>query len=130
MTYLCTCLIFNGSVCIRSCAIQADIAVKDMMTDVQAAYPERRQMLIDLLGVDVNWRMHQVSDGQRRRVQIVLQLLRPSTVLLLDEVRQVGADVRMKVDFWVSHLLGLCIVWKNALPRFTYLFGAPHVMVE
>lgn len=38
------------------------------------------------MDVDVNWHMHQVSDGQRRRVQIVLGLLMPWEVLLLDEV--------------------------------------------
>jgi CCR4-NOT complex subunit CAF16 len=38
------------------------------------------------MDVDINWRMHQVSDGQRRRVQIVLGLLMPWDVLLLDEV--------------------------------------------
>ena len=30
--------------------------------------------------------MHQLSDGQRRRVQIMLQLLRPCEVLFLDEI--------------------------------------------
>jgi CCR4-NOT complex subunit CAF16 len=57
-----------------------------MMKDMQATYGERRDMLAELLGVDLDWRMHQLSDGQRRRVQIMLQLLRPSQVLLLDEI--------------------------------------------
>jgi CCR4-NOT complex subunit CAF16 len=42
--------------------------------------------LIDVLGVDVGWHMHAVSDGQRRRVQLLLGLLRPREVLLLDEI--------------------------------------------
>ena len=41
---------------------------------------------MELLGIDLDWRMHQLSDGQRRRVQIMLQLLRPSKVLFLDEI--------------------------------------------
>jgi len=39
-----------------------------------------------VLDVDLEWRMHKVSDGQRRRVQICMGLLRPFKVLLLDEI--------------------------------------------
>jgi CCR4-NOT complex subunit CAF16 len=41
--------------------------------------------------------MHQVSDGQRRRVQIFLGLIRPFKVLLLDEVT-VSLDVVVRQD--------------------------------
>lgn len=37
--------------------------------------------------VDLSWHMHEVSDGERRRVQIVSGLMAPWDVLLLDEVR-------------------------------------------
>ncbi|KAG4976792.1 hypothetical protein JHK86_036266 [Glycine max] len=43
------------------------------------------------------WRMHKVSDGQRRRVQICLGLLHPYKVLLLDEVT-VDLDVVTRMD--------------------------------
>lgn len=79
------------------CPLQADIAVHAMMTKLQSDYPERRDELINLLGIDVNWRMHQVSDGQRRRVQIFIGLLRPFKVLLLDEVT-VSLDVVVRQD--------------------------------
>ena len=79
------------------CPLQADIAVSDMMTALQAQFPERREILIKLLGIDLKWRMHQVSDGQRRRVQIFLGLLRPYKILLLDEVT-VSLDVVVRVD--------------------------------
>lgn len=46
--------------------LQADIPVSGMMTKLQNAYPERRDELLELLGIDPNWRMHRVSDGQRR----------------------------------------------------------------
>ena len=36
--------------------------------------------------MDLTWRLHQVSDGQRRRAQLLLKLLRPSQLLLMDEV--------------------------------------------
>jgi len=41
--------------------------------------------------------MHQVSDGQRRRVQIFLGLIRPFRILLLDEVT-VSLDVVVRQD--------------------------------
>ncbi|KAJ1339662.1 hypothetical protein BSLG_005695 [Batrachochytrium salamandrivorans] len=53
--------------------------------------------LLDILDVDPNWHMHQVSDGQRRRVQIVLGLLEPWEVLLLDRVT-VDLDVLVRTD--------------------------------
>ena len=49
------------------------------------------------MDVDINWHMHQVSDGQRRRVQIVLGLLQPWDVLLLDEVT-VDLDVVVRAN--------------------------------
>jgi CCR4-NOT complex subunit CAF16 len=57
--------------------------ILDRRQDVDAA---RRDRLIDVLGVDTEWHMHAVSDGQRRRVQLLLGLLRPREVLLLDEI--------------------------------------------
>jgi len=42
--------------------------------------PARREQLIELLDIDLRWRMHRVSDGQRRRVQICMNLLRPFQV--------------------------------------------------
>lgn len=79
------------------CPLQADIPVHSMMKKLQEDYPERREELIKLLGIDVNWRMHQVSDGQRRRVQIFIGLLRPFKILLLDEVT-VSLDVVVRQD--------------------------------
>lgn len=53
--------------------------------------------MIDLLDIDLQWRMHKVSDGQRRRVQICMGLLHPFKVLLLDEVT-VDLDVVARMD--------------------------------
>lgn len=78
--------------------LQADVAVRDMMADQQNQYLPRRNELVDLLGIDVDWRMHQLSDGQRRRVQIMLQLLRPVAVLLLDEITT-DLDLITRQDF-------------------------------
>ena len=80
-----------------SVPLMADIAVNKMMEKLQEAYPERRDELVDLLGIDLNWRMHQLSDGQRRRVQIMMGLLRPFKILLLDEVTT-SLDVCVRQD--------------------------------
>ena len=79
------------------CPLQADIPVKGMMAKLQSEHPERAAELLELLGIDLEWRMHQVSDGQRRRVQIFLGLLRPFKILLLDEVT-VSLDVVVRQD--------------------------------
>ena len=71
------------------CPLQADIPVSEMMKALQAQFPERRDELIEMLGIDLNWRMHMVSDGQRRRVQIFIGLIRPFKILVR------GGDVGM-----------------------------------
>lgn len=47
---------------------------------MEGADPVRRDKLIELLDIDLQWRMHKVSDGQRRRVQICMGLLHPFKV--------------------------------------------------
>ncbi|KAJ7283678.1 P-loop containing nucleoside triphosphate hydrolase protein [Mycena rebaudengoi] len=58
---------------------------------------ERRDLLLDILDVDLDWRMHQISDGERRRVQLVFGLMSEYDVLLLDEVT-VDLDVLVRDD--------------------------------
>jgi CCR4-NOT complex subunit CAF16 len=77
--------------------LMADIPVHKMMERLQASYPERRQELLEMLNIDINWRMHQLSDGQRRRVQIFLGLIRPFQILLLDEITT-SLDVCVRQD--------------------------------
>ncbi|PIG85164.1 ABC transporter [Aspergillus arachidicola] len=61
-------------------------------------YPERRDELVDILDIDLRWRMHAVSDGERRRVQLAMGLLRPWQVLLLDEIT-VDLDLLSRHNF-------------------------------
>jgi CCR4-NOT complex subunit CAF16 len=77
--------------------MMADIPVCKMMEKLQNSYPERRDELVKLLGINVQWRMHQLSDGQRRRVQILLGLVRPFKILLLDEITT-SLDVCVRQD--------------------------------
>jgi CCR4-NOT complex subunit CAF16 len=63
-----------------------DLSVEEILARQIDVDLERRARLIDVLGVDVGWHMHAVSDGQRRRVQLLLGLARPRELLLLDEI--------------------------------------------
>ncbi|GAA6033969.1 hypothetical protein JCM8097_000434 [Rhodosporidiobolus ruineniae] len=67
--------------------VRSDLEVAHFLDSVGGyRYKERRDRLLDILDVDLSWHMHQVSDGERRRVQIVSGLMKPWEVLLLDEV--------------------------------------------
>lgn len=101
------------------CPLQADIPVHGMMEKLQAEYPERREFLLKLLGIDPNWRMHQLSDGQRRRVQIFIGLLRPFKILLLDEVT-VSLDVVVRQDL-------LRFLQKESEERGATILYATHI---
>ena len=63
-----------------------DLRVDEILGRQIGVDPARRDRLIDVLGVELDWHMHAISDGQRRRVQLLLGLLRPREVLLLDEI--------------------------------------------
>ncbi len=67
--------------------VRHDVPVSRLLKSQGAErHAERCAELLEIMDVNPNWHMHQVSDGQRRRVQIVLGLLEPWYVLLLDEV--------------------------------------------
>jgi len=67
--------------------VKRDIGVNELVRSIGGDnHPERRDLLIDLLDIDTKWRMNQCSDGQRRRVQLLMGLVNPWDLLLLDEV--------------------------------------------
>ena len=79
--------------------VRTDIAVPELLASVGGdAYSERRDELVKILDIDVEWRMHAVSDGERRRVQLAMGLLRPWKILLLDEVT-VDLDLLSRYNF-------------------------------
>ncbi|KAJ9143767.1 ABC transporter [Pleurostoma richardsiae] len=79
--------------------VRTDIGVAELLRSVGGdAYPERRDELVAVLDIDTAWRMHAVSDGERRRVQLAMGLVRPWTVLLLDEIT-VDLDVWSRAQF-------------------------------
>ena len=92
MTYLGTEWVLNP-------IVRTDIDVPSLLASVGGnAYPERRDELVGILDIDLAWRMHAVSDGERRRVQLAMGLLRPWSVLLLDEVT-VDLDLLSRSEF-------------------------------
>ncbi|KAJ4389246.1 CCR4-NOT regulatory complex component [Gnomoniopsis smithogilvyi] len=79
--------------------VRTDIGVNELLRSVGGdAYPARRDELVHVLDIDTAWRMSAVSDGERRRVQLAMGLVRPWTVLLLDEIT-VDLDVLSRAEF-------------------------------
>ncbi|KAK7250304.1 ABC family ATPase [Aureococcus anophagefferens] len=62
-----------------------DIAARDMMKKWQAENLERRDELVRVLGINLDWRVHECSGGQRKKVRIMLKLLRPFRLCVIDE---------------------------------------------
>lgn len=79
--------------------VRSDIDVPTLLSSVGGdAFPERRDELVRILDIDLSWRLHAVSDGERRRVQLAMGLLRPWTILLLDEIT-VDLDLLSRSNF-------------------------------
>lgn len=78
--------------------VRSDIAVSAFLDSVGGhQHKERRDCLLDLLDIDLDWRLHTISDGERRRVQLCFGLMAPWKILLLDEVT-VDLDVLVRDD--------------------------------
>lgn len=60
--------------------LQGDIPALEMIESLPGVDPTRRAKIMRVLDIDPEWRMHRVSDGQRRRVQICIGLLKPPQV--------------------------------------------------
>ncbi|XP_031251394.1 ABC transporter I family member 20-like [Pistacia vera] len=100
--------------------IQMDVSAEKMVFGVAGIDPQRRAELIKVLDIDLSWRMHKVSDGQRRRVQICMGLLRPFKVLLLDEIT-VDLDVLARADL-LKFLKKECEVRSATIIYATHIF--------
>ena len=77
--------------------VKRDVQVEQLIQTLggRGIYKKKCDELIQCLNVDTNWSMHEISDGQRRRVQCVLGLMTDWKVLLLDEVT-VDLDVHVR----------------------------------
>lgn len=85
--------------------VNVDIRVGQMIENSRAD-PGRCELLRGILGVDPDWHMHRISDGQRRRVQLLLGLAHPYGLLLLDEITT-DLDLLCRSDL-LAFLRGEC----------------------
>lgn len=67
------------------CPYTMDIAARDMMAKWQEEHKERRDELVRVMGINLDWRMHECSDGQRKKIRIMIKLLRPFKLCVIDE---------------------------------------------
>ncbi|KAF8897509.1 P-loop containing nucleoside triphosphate hydrolase protein [Infundibulicybe gibba] len=89
---------FLGTEWAMNPVVRGDIVVSAFLDSVGGyRHKERRDRLLDILDVDLDWHMHSISDGERRRVQLCFGLMVPWDVLLLDEVT-VDLDVLVRDD--------------------------------
>jgi CCR4-NOT complex subunit CAF16 len=118
---------------------EVDLRVDEILARQLETDPARTARLIDVLGVDVGWHMHAVSDGQRRRVQLLLGLMRPRDVLLLDEITtdldliarqdllaflREETEVRGTTILYATHIFDMLDRWATDL---VYLVGGKIV---
>ncbi|KAG5646583.1 hypothetical protein DXG03_002886 [Asterophora parasitica] len=89
---------FLGTEWAMNPVVRGDIVVSAFLDSVGGyRHKERRDKLLDILDVDLDWHMHNISDGERRRVQLCFGLMVDWDVLLLDEVT-VDLDVLVRDD--------------------------------
>lgn len=97
--------------------VRSDIVVMDFLNSVGGyRHKSRRDRLLDILDVDLDWHMHAISDGERRRVQLCMGLMSDWDVLLLDEV---GAVVLKRLLYIQSTNIQPC---DHRLP-WTWMFS-------
>ena len=91
-----------------------------MMKQWQMDNIERRNELVQVLGIDLDWRMHEVSDGQRKRVQIMIALLKPFRLVIIDEfLSEIDIVVRDKM---FHYLKKECKLRNGSLIYATHVF--------
>ena len=101
--------------------VKRDIPVNLLISSVGGdSYPERRDELIEIMDLDPEWSMAYISDGERRRVQLVMGLLKPWKLLLLDEVT-VDLDVVVRSKL-LSFLKNECETRNCCVIYATHIF--------
>jgi len=111
---------FLGTEWAMNPVVRSDITVSDFLNSVGGyRYKERRDHLLDLLDIDLDWHMHNISDGERRRVQLCMGLMAPWDILLLDEVT-------VDLDVLVRHNL-LAFLKEDSNARQATILYATHI---
>ncbi|KIM53823.1 hypothetical protein SCLCIDRAFT_138141 [Scleroderma citrinum Foug A] len=111
---------FLGTEWAMNPVVRNDILVSAFLDSVGGyRHKERRDHLLDILDVDLDWRMHAISDGERRRVQLCMGLMAPWDVLLLDEVT-VDLDVLVRDEL-------LTFLRRDSVERGATIVYATHI---
>lgn len=98
--------------------VKRDIPVNLLLASIGGEiYAERRNQLIDILDIDPDWSMLGISDGERRRVQIAMGLVKPWRLLLLDEVTiDLDVIVRQRLLTFLKsecHTRNCCVIYAT-----------------
>ena len=64
-----------------------DIAPKVMFVKWQKDHHEQHDELVKVLGVNLDWRMNECLDGQRKKVWLMFKLLKLFKLAIIDEFR-------------------------------------------
>lgn len=100
--------------------VKRDIPVNLLISSIGGdTYSDRRDRLIEILDIDAEWVMSKISDGERRRVQLVMGLIKPWKLLLLDEVT-VDLDVVARTNL-------LKFLREEAIQRNVTVVYATHI---
>lgn len=100
--------------CPPPCPQQADISAGKMIFNVEGVDPARRARLIHMLDIDIYQRLTTMSDGQRRRVQICMGLLKLYDVGARGGGAEGGRGARLIVS--PVDAIGCCVGPKRAPP--------------
>ncbi|KAG9317657.1 P-loop containing nucleoside triphosphate hydrolase protein [Chiua virens] len=111
---------FLGTEWAMNPVVRSDIVVSVFLDSVGGyRHKERRDKLLDILDIDLDWHMHTISDGERRRVQLCMGLMAPWDVLLLDEVT-VDLDVLVRDEL-------LTFLRNDSIARGAIILYATHI---
>jgi CCR4-NOT complex subunit CAF16 len=102
------------------CPYTMDIAARDMMKEWQEKDIERRDELVRVLGINLDWKLHECSDGQRKKVRIMIKLLRPFKLCIIDEFAA-ELDIFSRSRFF-DYLSKECALRGAAVVYATHIF--------
>lgn len=102
------------------CPYTMDVAASEMMANWQEQHRERRDELVRVLGINLDWRMHECSDGQRKKVRIMIKLLRPFQLCVIDEFAA-DLDIFSRKRFF-DYLSGECESRGASVVYCTHIF--------
>jgi CCR4-NOT complex subunit CAF16 len=102
------------------CPYTMDCAASEMMAGWQEKNKERRDELVKVLGINLNWRMHECSDGQRKKVRIMIKLLNPFQLVIIDEFAA-DLDIFSRTRFF-DYLTKECVERGASVVYATHIF--------